>query len=231
VSSTTADPVSTNNSSTWTVGASCPSAPTQTFPTSGATNVPTAGTLTWTNARASQYEVYLGPAGSGCTAATPFATVNGIDQGLVYSGLTAGAQYESRIVSLSGSCPTRSSACIQWTTACNVAAPTLISPTSGTISSPVTFQWNAVANANLYTVYASVNGGPEAILGTTSATTLTATVAGGSVRWYVAASSNTCPNGARSADATFNVCALPDAPVVGVVGARTRCRGRRWPVR
>ena len=220
ISSSTVDTNTANNSSsvTRTVKAPCPTvAPVFVAPADGQTNVPVSGNLLWTNTGASAYDVFLGPAGTGCS--TLVGTVNG-GTTFAYSGLQPNADYEASIVARTGNCPPVASQCIRFHTAgaaCNLASPSLVSPQNGTtVSSPVALQWSAVSGADSYHVVVSVNGTP-AVDATTTGTTLTVNVGNGQIDWSVVAISGNC----SSAPATgrFGVCAPPFPPLAGVVGA------------
>jgi len=67
-------------------------------------------------------------------------------------------------------------------------APTLVSPPNGAanVSSPVTFNWNAVAGAIGYNLYAGPDAS-ESLIGTTTDTNLTRSVPAGTTAWYVEA--------------------------------------------
>jgi uncharacterized repeat protein (TIGR01451 family) len=74
-------------------------------------------------------------------------------------------------------------------------APALLTPSpNGTLaSSVIDFHWTAVAGANGYRVWTSINGAALAPVGTTSsATTLHTTITSGAVVWYVEALFNGC---------------------------------------
>jgi len=189
----------------------------QFIPFSGQTDVPVSGQLQWTNGGASSYQVFLGPAGSGC--GTQVATVSGTSYD--YSGLSPNTDYESRIVAVRQGCPPISSTCIRWRTGagpCNLSAPQLQSPQAGsTVGSPATLRWSAVIGADSYHVVVTVNGN-KVVDATTKDTFLDVTIPNGTASWSVTAlSGSTCTSPA--ATGAFNVCAPPDAPLAGVVGA------------
>ncbi|HYR27825.1 MAG TPA: hypothetical protein VEU30_05135, partial [Thermoanaerobaculia bacterium] len=83
------------------------------------------------------------------------------------------------------------------TTPCGFRGPTVTSPLWNTTqSSPsVKFAWNALAGATSYNVYTATVSNPRArLLGTTTATGLTASVTGGRTYWWVEATfANGCP--------------------------------------
>lgn len=218
VSSSTLDPNSANNSAAVSVGALCPTGSLVQFtPFSGQTDVPVSGQLQWTNLGASGYDVYMGPAGTGCSTLVA-SNVSGTSY--AYSGLTPNTDYESRIVAVRGGCPSITSQCIRWRTgagACNLAPPQLTAPANGsTVGSPLTLQWTAVAGATSYHVTLAVNGN-TVVDQTTAATSLDVTIPNGSVSWSVTAVNDNCTG--LPATGSFNECAPPPAPLAGVVGA------------
>ena len=222
VTSSTLDPNPANNSSSVTVGGPVclTGVPVIFIPFDGQTDVGVSGTLQWSNVGASSYDVYLGPAGTGCD--TLVATVNGPASN--YSGLNANTVYEAKVIARKPSCPSISSACIRFTTGkgpCNLAAPQLQQPQNGSSAgSPVLLQWSNVG-ADSYRVVVTVSG-VDVVDQTTPNTSLTATVPNGTATWRVIATQGNCT--ATSATGTFNVCAPPAAPIAGVVGATTTNR-------
>ena len=89
-------------------------------------------------------------------------------------------------------------------------SPTLISPANGAagVTSPVTFQWTAVAGATSYVVLgtaasAITSGSDRFAIGTTSSTQLTAPVPQGGLTWYVEADFGDCPTSTYSKPFTF----------------------------
>jgi uncharacterized repeat protein (TIGR01451 family) len=217
VSSTTTDHTSSNNSASVTTTTGCPSAPTLSLPAGGATNVPTTGSLSWLSSGATTYNVYFGPAGSGCNTFATNTSGNSFNFGV----LLPNTKYEWRVESLASGCPTVSSACSTFTTIsqCVGQPPTLVAPANGAnVASPVAFTWSSVPGAVSYTLFAAVNGGVSQNLGTTNTTTLTASLADGSVTWYVVVNGvNNCAGG-QSAVGSFTICSTPAAPAPAVVG-------------
>ncbi|HSP16518.1 MAG TPA: hypothetical protein VLV78_17370 [Thermoanaerobaculia bacterium] len=226
VSSSDFDPASSNNTSSVTLGQSCPNiTPGIISPTSGQSDVPVSGTISWSSASASSYEVYLGKAGTGCN--TLVATVGGTS--FAYSGLDPNTDYEVRVVALRFGCPSLSSQCVRFRTgqgACTLAAPVLQSPVGSTnVPSPVKLQWGSVPGAESYHVVVSLNGN-KIVDTTTTDTFLDVTIDNGGVSWSVTAISGNCSS--PTATATFNVCSSPAAPRAGVVGAPSA--GRTYQV-
>jgi len=75
----------------------------------------------------------------------------------------------------------------------------------------VDFHWTAVANANGYRVWASINGGAFAPIGTTAAaTTLHITFSSGSIGWFVEALFNGCAS-VPSTQSSFTIAAAQAA--------------------
>ena len=115
------------------------------------------------------------------------------------------------------------------TASCNAQPPSLTAPANGaTVSSPVTFSWTAVAGATSYKVFASVGGASTQEIGSTSNTTITLPVSGGTVVWSVQALGVDNCNQLVSANGTFTVCAANTAPTLSVVG--TSSAGQSYTV-
>jgi uncharacterized repeat protein (TIGR01451 family) len=219
VSSSVTDPIMTNNSSTVSTIVGCPIAPGNLLPANGVSNVPTSGMLMWNNTGAQSYNVYLGPAGSGCSTLVGSAAVAQFP----YSGLQPGA-YEWRVEAVTPNCPTKTSSCVTFTTSssCATQPPTLIAPASGAaVSNPVTFTWSAVSGATSYDVFTAVGGGMATNIGTTSSTSLTAGVPSGTITWYVVANGVPGCGPLTSLSSSFNSCSLAVAPLASVVGEAT----------
>ena len=116
---------------------------------------------------------------------------------------------------------TNNSASATTTVGCTAAAQA-IAPVGGTlVTSPVHFSWTAVANAASYEVFTSNNGAPSASAGTTSSTSLDATInSDGSYSWFVVATVPTCGT-IQSNTATFTICGAPGTPLPSVVTQTT----------
>lgn len=99
---------------------------------------------------------------------------------------------------------------------CPAAPVTLTSPQNGATSvvSPVTFRWNAVANATSYTVLGSVADGSFEVFGTTTETSLQAIVPTGLIKWLVVARAQDCGD-VRSAVSQFTA-VRPTCPNVTI---------------
>jgi uncharacterized repeat protein (TIGR01451 family) len=220
VSSATTDPIAINNSSTISTIVGCPIAPGNLLPAQGVSNVPTSGMLSWNNTGAESYNVYLGPMGGGCSTLIGNTSV----PRLPYSSLQPGTAYEWRVEAVTPNCPTNTSSCVSFTTSssCATSPATLIAPASGAaVSNPVTFTWSAVSGATSYDVLASVGGGMATNIGTTSGTSLTASVPSGTVTWYVVANGVSGCGPLQSPPSSFSACSLAIAPIPGVIGEAT----------
>lgn len=201
-----------------TISVTCPTAPTPAFPTAGATNVPTSGTMSWEGS-AGLFEVFFGPAGSGCLMSQGSLPGNSFR----YSGLNSDTEYEWRIEASRSGCPNVSSQCVRFRTVktCTTAAPTPISPVPGaSVSSPITFSWTAVAGATNYKVFAT-SGSSETLLGQTTTTSLIASLPDSASSWYVLAENVPGCGNLRSASVTFRVCNAPERPLASVIGEST----------
>ncbi len=95
------------------------------------------------------------------------------------------------------------------TPVCETMPAALLSPADGaTVASPVTFSWSAVNGATAYEVWTSADGAPPSLAGTSSLTSLAATVSGNAIDWYVATRfDNGCPT-LLSAHRSFHVAAV-----------------------
>jgi uncharacterized repeat protein (TIGR01451 family) len=224
VTSSTTDPNPANNSASVSASAACFTTPGNLLPAEGVHNVPTSGQFTWAG-DASSYNIYLGPSGSGCNGAAPFATSG--TNALLYNALNPNTDYEWRVEAVGAGCPTLSSSCVHFTTAgnCPTQPPSLIAPANGaTVSSPITLQWAPVPNATSYHVIASINGAAALEIGSGSSPSLVVNLPNGSVIWTVQAVGDGC-NNVNSASGSFTVCNIPDSPIVSVAGTSTSGQG------
>ena len=82
----------------------------------------------------------------------------------------------------------------------------IVSPADGAanVASPVTLVWSAVASAEEYRVFASLDGSAFQLIERTSDTSTTKRLPPGSVTWYVEAAFDECP-GTRSNVAKFSI--------------------------
>jgi hypothetical protein len=211
VSSTTNDPQSSNNSaSVVTTQATCPAnAPSNLVPSDGATNVATGGTLSWNGAGG--FNVYLGAVGAGCSR-----LIGGTSgTSLTYGGLDPGTTYEWRVEAVGPGCPTKSTACIRFTTAavCVNAPATLIGPLNTTVSSPLTFTWSSAQGATNYRLF--INGSQVT---STNATSYATSLPDGTATWFVVADFPLCPS-LQSQSGSLTVCNTTVTPIPSVVSA------------
>lgn len=216
VLSSTHDPVVGNNSQTEFTAIECvDAAPVAMEPAPGATNVAPSGNLTWNRTSGTTYTVYLGPVGSGCSM-----TLGSTTGGSMAYSLSGNTTYEWRIEAARPGCPTTSTSCVTFTTGADCAslAPTLIAPITGTVNSPINFQWTSVSGATSYEVFVSSNGAAPVSIGTSTTNSFSAPVPfNGTTSWYVVATVEGC-GAVQSTTATFNVCNVPSAPLARVVG-------------
>src|SRR5205085_538173 len=117
-------------------------------------------------------------------------------------------------------CPTLFSTPRTFTVApsqsCGNAKAQLSSPLGGTVSSPVTFNWQAASQAIGYRLWVDIDGGGAQDVATTNgATTATVALTGNSVKWYVEAQFNGCP----STQSVHRVLNVPVAQTCGGQGA------------
>lgn len=177
--------------------AQCPSSgPSLRTPLNNATGVTNPVELRWerVNHPAATYAVYVGIDG-----ATPARVASTTDDKLqrtmsgstidwyvdaVVTGCTPASSARSRFTMASSACPQRE-------------APRTIAPPAGAtgVASPVNFQWTTVTGATSYRVFASVNNGAIAVVGTSATNQLSVAMPQGSVRWTVEALfANGCPS-------------------------------------
>lgn len=149
VTSTTADNYLVNNSSEADTRVSCPNpAPVAVSPASGAT-VSSRGTLSWTGS-GTEYVVYLGPVGSGCT--TAYATTSATS---MQYDLAPGTTYEWRVESRFNACDDSFSSCRRFTTSQDCVAPSApLASVVGQTTSAKTYDvtWHVVPGASRYEV-------------------------------------------------------------------------------
>jgi uncharacterized repeat protein (TIGR01451 family) len=234
--SSASDANSTNNSSSVTTQIGCTTAvPQLSSPSANATNVPTAGVLSWSGNGSATYKVYLDIAGVGCVTANSIGTTSSTQ--LSYSGLQLNTDYEWRVEGITPNCSTTTSACGHFKTAsstpnCNTAPPSLITPANGsTVASPVHFSWSAVSGATQYDLFVALNGGVATNVATTSSTSADLDVDDGSATWFVIATVPANCGQLQSTTGNFNVCNAPVAPVVSVVAdaASGQTYSVTWP--
>jgi uncharacterized repeat protein (TIGR01451 family) len=217
VTSGTPDPSPANNSDNERTTTACPPAPGALVPASGAT-VASSGTLSWDFSPSASFNIYLGRAGTGCSAAAPFATTSA--RSVPFAALEEGVEYEWRVEADVDGCPRVTSSCQRFTVArsCRAAAPVPLTPQNGNIAgSPVIFSWTpAGVPDTLYTLFVGENTGLLLPRATTAATSFPLDVPTGSATWFVAAEAPGCPR-LESARVTFEVCNVPP-PRASVIG-------------
>jgi len=253
-SAVTPDPSAANNSATATTAFGAASADlsvTKTGPSSAANGSTAAYTITVVNnGPSTATSVVLSdptPAGLSFTSATtPCITGFPCSLGTLTPGqsvtitasytvtATSGSVTNTALVSGTSFDPISSNDNSSATTTigastCGAQPPTLIAPANGaTLTSPVTFSWTAVSGASSYKVFASIGGASTQEIGSTSATSITLPVAGGSVTWFVQALGiQNCSN-LVSATRTFTACGDGSAPLLSVVG--TSSSGQSYTV-
>jgi uncharacterized repeat protein (TIGR01451 family) len=213
ISTTSSDPAPGNNSAAVTVVVQQPAPNCSTTP--AALIAPAAGatvsnpvSFSWSAvAGATSYEVWVS---SGGGAASIAATTTGATN--ASASLPSGAATWNVIARFPGDCapvvsPQRSFTVAQAVNCGGHAAPQLTSPTANaTVASPVTFQWQGVAEATGYRVFVAVDGGAPQDVGTTGAATtqLSVPLTGNSFQWSVDALFAGCP-ATHSAAGSFTI--------------------------
>ncbi|HEX8172931.1 MAG TPA: NEW3 domain-containing protein [Thermoanaerobaculia bacterium] len=143
VTSTTTESDDTNNAAsiTATIGA-CPSV-SQMAP-SGSGGV--SGELTWSAEGATEFDVYLGAAGSGCSTFLGFTS----ETRIAYSGLEPGKQYEWRVVAHRDGCPLVQSSCVKFTTTCE--KPNISAVVETMSKATYHIRWSEAGGATSYVI-------------------------------------------------------------------------------
>ena len=183
---------------------SCPTvAPALVAPSSGATVTTASTTFQWTAATsAAGYDVELSSDG-GAT----FTSIGNVTTTSLTKSLPNG-NYSWYVRALYGTiCPAVSSGPASFTVnvaTSNCRTPELVAPANGAanVASPVTFDWNDVAGATSYRLFAAFNGGAPTLLTVTSDSQYSGNVPGGKVEWWVEASGPSCAS--ASPHFTFN---------------------------
>ncbi len=211
VSTTSADPSNSNDSSSATTSVSAPPAqcppnePNLVAPENGANNLTSPVTFDWDPvANATLYELWIGEAGDDLTlAATTANTAFTIE-------LSSGSFNWQVIANGAQSCTPKPSAVRSFTvpqidTCAGNGVATGLSPDGGSFDSPVTLSWNAVPNAIGYIVRYRL--GDEALQDAgpmTTATSLTASFPPGAITFVVDTLFSGCPS-TRSTEESFTV--------------------------
>ena len=166
--------------------------PTLTAPVSGAADVRSPVTFTWTAVpRAVSYQLFVSLnrsafelAGSttetSLTRIAPAGTLAWYVEA-VFLGCSNGRSTTSQFTVIEAqACPTGT---------ISLQAPQV----DATLSSPVTFAWSEITGAASYRVWVSIDGASAAVIAKTTARTATADVPSGSVSWWVEAVFDHCP--------------------------------------
>jgi uncharacterized repeat protein (TIGR01451 family) len=151
----TFDPNPANNSASATTLGSCPNVTPANLAPAGGT-APRNGVLSWDNMPGTLYEVFFGPAGSGCQT---FAGTSSTGT-FAYSDLTGGASYEWRVRATFGACETVSSPCMTFTAQTDCFVPVApVARVVGQTTSAKTYEveWDVVAGATRYEVDEATN--------------------------------------------------------------------------
>ncbi|MEA2490973.1 MAG: large repetitive protein, partial [Acidobacteriota bacterium] len=78
---------------------------------------------------------------------------------------------------------------------CSTQAPAILAPAEGaSTSSPVTFRWTGLEEADSYRLYVSIDDGEPILIGKTEETTLTRVLPPGKIVWRVEAVFEDCPS-------------------------------------
>jgi len=183
---------------TFTVG--CPTnTPNPQQPSNGATNISTTPVLSWSAVSgADSYDIYLGPAGTGCSG-QPKATTQ--TTSFTPPQLSASTTYEWKVVAKSSTtnCPGIASSCVTFTTAgTTCTAPgafTLSSPANGaTVSTTPTLTWTAASGTDKYVLHISTTNPPPVTTNdpivSGSTTSYKPTLSPGTYYWYLDAYPN-----------------------------------------
>ena len=173
---------------------SCPTAaPALVSPSSGATSTTASVTFEWAAvASAIGYDVELSTDGGATFASIGLVTTTTLTKTLANGSYV----WFVRAVYSSG-CPGVASGNSSFTVAVapsNCNAPQLVTPANNAtnVLSPVSFDWNDVAGATSYRLFAAFNGGAATLLTQTTDSQYQGNVPGGNVEWWVEASGPNC---------------------------------------
>lgn len=177
--------------------------PTPTSPINA--DVTASVTFKWNAAPgASAYRLWISMGGD------PF-TDSGVTSNTQLDRDLAPGSYSWFVDAIYSGCPSVSSQTVSFrvpdtVATCSSAAPSTLTPANGasSVSSPVTFSWTPVADANEYRVFASINGGALQLIGKTGDVTLTKSIPAGSIVWFVEAAFKGCA-ATHSAVARFTI--------------------------
>ena len=187
--------------------ASCPqnpTSPTLLTPANAATGLASPVMMTWSAvAGATSYRVY---AQVNAAAASIIGTTTSTQLSAPFPQGNVTWFVEAQF----GNCPSTFSRFGTFTvtagTACNNSPTTLLAPANGATvtTSPVTFQWSAVAGAVGYKLFLGPTAASVDLVGTTTDTTLTRLVPQGTTTWWVDTVFAGCPD-QHSLQFTFTV--------------------------
>ncbi|MDP9362047.1 MAG: hypothetical protein M3P29_11405 [Acidobacteriota bacterium] len=186
---------------------SSPGSPTLISPASGATGVTSPVTFQWTAVTGATSYVVWGTTSSSTVSGDRF-TIGTTSSTQLTAAVPQGtlAWYVQAIF---GDCPSStyskaSTFTVVSPTACGTTPATLLAPANNAtgLSSPVTFQWTPVKGASGYKLYIAQANNSGDLAGTTTATSLTTLVPGGTLTWWVVTTFAGCPD-VVSAKGTF----------------------------
>lgn len=188
------------------------------FPADGATDTSLTPTLKWNDTNASQYDVFLGTVGNGCTSNTPAGSTFGGDREFTTTQLLPGTTYEWKVRVADGICATPTpaeSACTTFTTRnCPTNPASLTSPSNGSevAFGNVNLSWSPVADADGYQLFLGLDGDTPSFHDGVAGTSKTIVVEPGrQVEWYVIpVATGGCDAGPASPSFTFTT----DCPAV-----------------
>ncbi|MFP5247932.1 MAG: BACON domain-containing protein, partial [Thermoanaerobaculia bacterium] len=208
----------TSDGSTFRLGESnedCPTNPqkaTLVSPANGATNLASPVTFQWNAVpNATGYRVLASFGGEPFSLGTTSSTS-------LTAPVPKGSGFWIVQTFFGDDCPTtlseRRALTVTTGVECGTTGPALVSPANNAtnVASPVTFQWNSVANAIGYRLFiATGDDGDFKFYGDTDGTSLARLVPEGRIRWYVVAVFGGCPE-TRSSTFTFFAKSGTDCP-------------------
>ncbi|HXH42100.1 MAG TPA: hypothetical protein VNN08_25980 [Thermoanaerobaculia bacterium] len=188
-----------------------PGSPSLVSPANGATGLASPVTFQWTAVSGATNYVVWGTSSPTSTSGSERFTIGTTSSAQLTASVPLGllAWY---VEADFGDCPTATfsktfTLTVSTAGACGTTPATLIAPASGAtgLTSPVTFQWTAVAGASSYKLFiAEAADASDAgdLAGTTTATSLTTLVPDGTLAWWVVTTFAGCPD-VMSAKSTF----------------------------
>jgi hypothetical protein len=151
------------------------------------------------------YRVWVAPSGQ------PFADVAFVKNATKATRDLPAGSYTWYVETFFDGCPSLLSNRLDFkvvsaTARCSNAAPATIAPADNAtqVSSPVTFLWSSVTDAEDYRLFVGIDGGDMVFAGDTSDTSMTLPLLPGTIRWFVEATFKGCPS-TRSAKSKFTV--------------------------